>query len=358
MKILYIIDALGLGGRQRRLIQLLKKIDENNISGKLILLSDIPTHYREIYDMNIEVIKLKRKINKDPRIVIQLFKICKKWKPDIIDAWGSMPAIYSISVAKLLNIKIINGMIADAPNKLDRSQYIRSHLTFPFSDAILANSYAGLKSYNVRKNGFVIHNGFDINEINKLKNVDDVIINYNIKTQFIVGMVSRIHHSKDFDTLLTAIDIITSKRNDVSFVLVGDGDLLEFYKTKCKNKFVIFTGKQTDVYDIINIFDIAVLSTFTEGISNSIVEYMALGKAVVATDGGGTKELIVDNETGFIIPQQSPTVLADKIEILLNNPNLRETMGRKGKQRIIDEFNLDKMVNAHVKLYNKLLNKC
>ncbi len=134
--------------------------------------------------------------------------------------------------------------------------------------------------------------------------------------------------------------------------------MLEFYKTKCKNKFVIFTGKQTDVYDIINIFDIAVLSTFTEGISNSIVEYMALGKAVVATDGGGTKELIVDNETGFIIPQQSPTVLADKIEILLNNPNLRETMGRKGKQRIIDEFNLDKMVNAHVKLYNKLLNKC
>ncbi len=186
MKILYIIDALGLGGRQRRLIQLLKKIDENNISGKLILLSGIPTHYKEIYNMNIEVIKLKRKINKDPRIVIQLFKICKKWKPDIIDAWGSMPAIYSISVAKLLNIKIINGMIADAPNKLDRSQYIRSHLTFPFSDAILANSYAGLKSYNVRKNGFVIHNGFDINEINKLKNVDDVIINYNIKTQFIV----------------------------------------------------------------------------------------------------------------------------------------------------------------------------
>jgi glycosyltransferase involved in cell wall biosynthesis len=125
------------------------------------------------------------------------------------------------------------------------------------------------------------------------------------------------------------------------------------------SKRIIFTGIRNDVESIVTIFDIGILLTdlekHGEGISNSIMEYMALGKPVIATDGGGTKELVIDGETGFLIPQKSPKLLAEKIDYLLNNEPLRKRLGTKGKERIQKEFSLDKMVSEHIKLYEELL---
>jgi len=89
-RILYIIDALGPGGTERRLVQLLKGLDAELFSTKVILLTDI-VHYTEVYDLETEVIKLDRRIRKDPLIYFRLYGICRKWRPDIIHAWGSLP---------------------------------------------------------------------------------------------------------------------------------------------------------------------------------------------------------------------------------------------------------------------------
>ena len=105
---------------------------------------------------------------------------------------------------------------------------------------------------------------------------------------------------------------------------------------------IIFIDKIKDIESLINIFDIGVLSTFTEGISNSVMEYMALSKPVVATEGGGTSE-IVTSESGFLVPQKSPLELADKLEILINSPEKRQIMGEKGREVIENKFNFNKM---------------
>ena len=107
IRILYLIDGLGPGGTERRLVQLLKGLDREVFSPKLILLTDI-VHYEEVYDLDLEVIKLDRKIRFDPLIFFRLHKICRNWRPDIIHAWGSMPATYAGPVAKVLRIKMIN----------------------------------------------------------------------------------------------------------------------------------------------------------------------------------------------------------------------------------------------------------
>ena len=80
VKILYIIDELGPGGAERRLVQLLGGLDAERFSTKVILLTDI-VHYTEIYELDTEVIKLERKIRKDPLILFHLYAICRKWKP-------------------------------------------------------------------------------------------------------------------------------------------------------------------------------------------------------------------------------------------------------------------------------------
>ena len=171
IKVLYIIDSLGPGGTERRLVQLLGGLDPELFSTKVILLTDI-VHYTEVHELETEVIKLDRRIKKDPLIYFRLFGICRKWRPDIMHVWGSMPAIYAGPVAKILRIKLINAMIADAPARLNSKQRIRSFLSFPLSDVIQSNSYAGLEAYNVpeRKRN-VIHNGFDFGRIGTLKDI-------------------------------------------------------------------------------------------------------------------------------------------------------------------------------------------
>ncbi len=360
IKILYVIDSLGPGGAERRLVQLLKCLDADRFSTKVILLTDI-VHYTEVFGLETEVIKLDRKIRKDPLIFFRLYRICRGWRPDIIHAWGSMPAVYAGPVAGLLRIKLINAMIADAPIRLNAKKRIRSFLSFPFSDIIQSNSRAGLEAYKVpeRKRN-VVHNGFDFGRMGTLKDGTAVREELHIETRFVVGMVAGFKFQKDYESLVRAAGRILRKRDDITFVCVGDGPDLERIENSARGiDRIIFTGKRSDVESIINIFDIGILLTdldrHGEGISNSIMEYMAAGKAVITTEGGGTGELVIDGETGYLIPQKSPDQLAERIERLLNDDGLRESMGARGRERIQDEFSIDKMVNGHTRLYERLL---
>jgi glycosyltransferase involved in cell wall biosynthesis len=360
IRILYIADSLGPGGAERRLVQLLKGLDAKRFSTKVVLLTDI-VHYTEVHELETEVIKLDRMIRKDPSIFFRLYRICKEWKPDIIHAWGSMPAIYAGPVARLLGIKLINAMIADAPIRLNAKKRIRSFLSFPFSDIIQSNSYAGLEAYNVpERKRSVVHNGFDFERMGTLKNSHAVREELHIETRYVAGMVAGFKFQKDYESLVHAARMILQQRDDITFVCVGDGPDLERIKELARViDRIIFTGKRSDVESIINIFDIGILLTdlekHGEGISNSIMEYMAAGKVVITTEGGGTGELVIDGETGYLIPQKSPDRLVERINQLLNDDGLRESMGARGRKRIQDEFSIGKMVNGHIGAYERLL---
>ena len=114
-----------------------------------------------------------------------------------------------------------------------------------------------------------------------------------------------------------------------------------------------FVCQQKNVDRIVAAFDIRVLATFAEGISNSIMEYMAFGKPVVATDGGGTDELVVDGETGFLVPPKQPEALAARIEYLLDNPGIARRMGQAGEARLRDNFSTKAMVDDTITLYER-----
>ena len=356
IKVLFIADSLGPGGAERRLVQLLKGLADKKFATKIILLTDI-VHYREVYDLKMEVIKMDRKIKKDPTIFARLYRLCRRWRPDIIHAWGSMPAVYAGPVAKLLGIKLINAMIADAPLRLSAQKRIRSFFTFPFSDIIQSNSRAGLEVYNVPKSKRnVIHNGFDFSRMERLRDAREVRDELGIETRYVAGMVAGFKYQKDHETLIRAANEIIRRREDISFVCVGGGTGLDRIESMAEStERIIFTGERNDVESIVQIFDIGILSTYSEGISNSIMEYMAAGKAVIATEGGGTSELVVDGETGFLIPLKSPDKLVESINRLLDDDSLRKRMGEEGRRRIREEFSIETMVEGHIDTYERLL---
>jgi glycosyltransferase involved in cell wall biosynthesis len=226
---------------------------------------------------------------------------------------------------------------------------------------IIGNSNAGLKAYRAPDNKSIcIYNGFNFKRTEGVADMSIVSKELEIESPYIVGMVASFSIYKDYKTYYKAAEILLSKRKDITFLAIGDHTNSDPSKKLLNgstgNHFRLL-GRRPDVESLVNMMDVCVLSTFTEGISNSILEYMALAKPVVATDGGGTGEIVKDGETGFLVDPEKPEELAEKIELLLNNKGLREKMGEAGQQRVKDIFSIDNMVEKYIFHYRKLLEK-
>ena len=358
MKILFFIESLYQGGRERQLVELLKQITKNpDFQCELVIMrKDI--FFREINDLNIKIHIIERKyFRKDPLVFFKFYNVAKLFNPDIVHVWGNMTAVYSLLAKLLLGFKLVNFQIRDAPLK-PRFSPLNRKITFHFSDIILANSSAGLKVYNPPPNkSKVIHNGFDLDRITNLKSKKYIRNEFNITTKYVIGMVGRFNNDKDYATYIEAANLILHNRFDITFLCFGRGESEEYkklvepgYSDKIK-----LLPPQNGIESIMNICDIGILATFSEGISNVLMEFMALGKPVIATDGGGTKELVINGETGYLIPPKSPEILAGKIQYLLDNSDIAEKQGVQGRKRLKRSFNIEKMVNEFVSIYNTII---
>jgi len=365
MKILHVTDGLGSGGRERQVVECLKGLSARKDLICELVIMDRKIHYSAVNDLNIKIYFLIRKIKKDPKILIKLFKICTKFKPDIIHTWDSMASVYAVPISKILRIKLINGMIREArpkSNFFDKA-WIRSKFTFPFSDVIVSNSYAGLKCYNAPSTkSLCIHNGFDFERIRNLQKKETVKARFNINTENVVGMVASFSKKKDYKTFISVAHMVLKEKENLTFLAIGDGEKLEKSKKLVQSRFkekIKFLGKQKNIESIVNLFHVGILATDTrfhsEGISNAIMEYMALGKPVVATRDGGTTELVFDRKTGFLVNTRDEKEMYRKIKKLLDDKDLAMRMGNNGKERIFAKFSLEKMTNSFVCLYENIL---
>jgi glycosyltransferase involved in cell wall biosynthesis len=252
-------------------------------------------------------------------------------------------------------------MIADADKRYGvfSLKYLFLKIDFFFSDIILSNSHAGLKAYKVNSpKARVIWNGVNLERFQEKYVIDKVKEELGIKTELMIVMVAAFTVYKDYNLFLDIARELAKIRNDVTMVGVGDGPELEGIKQRIKSEMignVILTGSQRNVERIIAASDIGLLCTYSEGISNSIIEYMAMGKPVISTDiSGGSKELIVEGETGFCIERNAEKI-AGSINLLLNNSELKRSMGNKGRKRIGSYFSISRMGEEFIRIYREVI---
>ncbi|MGD0756594.1 MAG: glycosyltransferase [Bacteroidales bacterium] len=370
MKILFIINGLTCGGKERRLVQLIKGIKSASDIEIMLILMNNEIHYKEVFDLDIKIHYLIRRSKKDISVFYKFYQLIRNWKPDIVHCWDSLTAVYIVPACKYLKIKIINGMVVNTLVKQNifNKDWFRARLTFPFSDVIVGNSVAGLNSYKAPENKSVcICNGIDLTRLFRIKEpskmFEEIFGSLSVDL-FIVGMVAAFETRKDYKTLIKAAIDLSELYEKICFILVGDGvnfiECKESIPDKFKDK-IVFLGKKSDVESIVNIFDVGVLLINSkvqgEGISNSIIEYMALSKPVIATRGGGTNEIIIDNQNGFLIDPENADQLKEKICLLMGDRKLIERLGNKGEIMIKEKFDLKMMTRNYVELYKKLLNK-
>ncbi len=175
----------------------------------------------------------------------------------------------------------------------------------------------------------------------------------------VVGMVARMFSAKRHDIFLQAAAMVNRVVPDTRFVLLGDGALRSHLEKLSQElglaSKAIFFGEQRDVVPYLSTFDIFVLSSDTEGLSLSICEAMALGKPVVATDVGGNRELVEEGKTGFLVSPGNPEALSEAIIRLIRDPDIAQSMGQRGKEKIAKQLSLERYLDEYQSLYEETL---
>jgi glycosyltransferase involved in cell wall biosynthesis len=174
----------------------------------------------------------------------------------------------------------------------------------------------------------------------------------------IVGTVCQLRPEKALDVLITAAGSLVRRYPDLRVLIAGEGAeagrLRELVRRYGLMDSVLFLGTRRDVPDLVATFDVAVCCSHFEGTPLSVMEYMAAGKPVVASDVGGLPELINDGVEGFLVEPGSPSRLGQAVARLLDDSDLRAALGRHARQRQEAEFDLDGAVTRLEYLYEEL----
>jgi glycosyltransferase involved in cell wall biosynthesis len=364
MRILHLTDSLGPGGRERQIVELLRGLfAHRDIESFVAVTGEDEVRY-QIDREHAQVIQLVRRGKRDLRLFKDLYELASNLKIDIVHSWSSMCSIYAAPVAKLCGTAFVNGFVREAPPHMAlwNKNYLRGKLTIPFSDIVVANSRAGLAAYHIpERKGLCIYNGFNPERLVNLTNEAELRSILGITTCHIVGMIANFTPRKDYPTYVEMACRICHLRDDVTFVAVGTGETLSQVRDSVPPEHsprIKFLGRRKDVESIANLFTVGVLvSNSGEGFSNAITECMALGKPIVATKDGGNPELVLEGQTGFLVPRHDAEALTDRVLKLLNNRGLANKFGVEGRRRIETEFSLDAMTNAYLSLYRRVANR-
>jgi glycosyltransferase involved in cell wall biosynthesis len=365
IQVLLFITELSIGGAQIALLRLLKHLNRNQFEPWVICLyNGDGALARQIKDLNISIFDLGMTKKYRWDAFLKLWLLLKKIHPQILHTWMFHANIPGRIVGRLANIPIV---ISSERTMGQEGSFrrITNRLTAYLADAIICVSRTVLEFSKVRiglpaSKLIQINNGIDFDAIDFSLDQVQARTQYGLpSTGFLIGAIGRPRPVKGYDVLLNAFANLVTLEPDLLLLFVGDGPdrkKLEF-KAQQLNlpPRVRFMGDQSEIHKLLPALNILVSSSFHEGMSNVILEAMAAGLPVVATAVGGTPEVVVDGETGLLVPPGDPEALSQAILKLIQNPKMRKKMGLAGRERVKKHFTIQETVHQTEKLYLKLL---
>ena len=295
-KILYLIDSLGIGGAERQMSLLVKYLPPD-WKTRVVSLRGGP-YYQVLLDQGTPAAVYHRRSQYDLVPVFQLYSEIMRYRPDIIHSWGGLCSALVAPICKAFRIVLIDGSIRIG-TAASRHRW-RTRITLSLSDHVVANSFAGLTAHQIpAEKGSVFYNAIDPDRLELLKQKSDTR-----RAATTVVMTGRISPFKDFPSFFEAARRLSAQEPGCwKFVAVGAGqeeDRASFMKLA---EDLVAAGVADlpqaglEVLPYLREANVGVLlsaSNFKEGISNSIMEYMACELPVVCSDSGGNRELVVD----------------------------------------------------------------
>jgi glycosyltransferase involved in cell wall biosynthesis len=258
----------------------------------------------------------------------------------------------------------VHGMQRDSPPSF--RQRIVAHILEPYTlrhaDGVYCVcAYAERReiiSHNARQLYGYVHNAVDLPQPSKSALAIRVSFGF-AETDTVAVYVGRLSIEKGLIDLLSAVQLLAMRyEHRVKVLIVGDGPdraLLEATAAKFPPGQVVFTGRRTDVNDLMQAGDYVVLPSHHENLANTLVEAMACGRPIIASRVGGNPEVVIDGETGIIVPSHDATALADAMHLLARDPDLCVAYGIAGRKRAESVFSMTLLESKLDKIYQDLL---
>jgi len=355
IKILYIIDTLRRGGKERQFVELIKGLDRSKYEIHTIALEKRMDGYDDVVKNLSHYFEYKfRKFRWDISLIKYFVRYCKQHKIDIIQVWDGMSAFYGYFTSLFSGVKFINYSIQGADQRLTY-RHIYERILLKLSKYVLANQYAGLRIYGLKKKGKVIYNGIDLNRFSHIRDKNN--------DKFVIGIVANLTEYKDYYTFFNAIRILQDRISNFEVHIIGGGRLTQTYKDYAvkigvNQSILKYFGRVSNVEDYIPNFDVGVLCSYKEkgeGLSNSVLEYMACGVPPIITDVGAAREIVEEGITGFLFEAENAQDLANKILLLYNDYDLRLRIGERAKEEVFKRFGYERYIREMEEYYEMVM---
>ncbi|MBC7900709.1 MAG: glycosyltransferase [Saprospiraceae bacterium] len=366
---LQLIGSFHQGGSERQAVQLTRLLHEDQnyrifaatldkngvLLGEIekLGLSEIPEFkLTSLYNLNF--IRQLRKC----------VQFIRENEIDIVHTHDFYTNIFGILAARIAGVKLKIASKRETAQMRSRAQKLIERFVFSMSDAIVANS-AAVKQY-LTGDGIpqdkikMIWNGLDlkrltIREPSRTKICETLCLPIDDRIKFITLVANLRHTVKNQSMFLRAARNVLEDFPDAHFVIAGEGELKTDLENLTKElqieKNMHFVGRCAIIPELLSISYIGVLTSFAEGFSNSILEYMAAGLPVVATRVGGAAEAIVDGETGFLVESDDDKTMAKCLAELLADEDKATRFGEKGRSIVEEKFSLEGQLRKTLELY-------
>jgi glycosyltransferase involved in cell wall biosynthesis len=371
IKLLKFLHTFEIGGTERQVVTLARKLDPAKFDLSMAcfykmgpFLQDIERRRIPLKEYGVRSLRSATAFREALRCAGDL----RRDRTEIVHAYGFYSNVFAIPAARLAGVPVVIGSIRDTVEGPPLQR--RAHkLVCRLADCVLVNAEVikqrliaeGYNGSKIR----VIKNGIDLSRFAKKNEDCKVRLEFGLPPAApLVVVLARLSRFKGIEYFLQAAAIVAKRIEEARFLIVGDLKYDQAYRTELKRQAtrlgigrrVIFTGFRLDVPEVLSEASISVLPCHSaEGLSNSLLESMAVGLPVVATTVGGNPEVVEEGTTGLLVPPREPEALARAISLLLANPETARRFGAAGRQRVARHFSLERMTRDTEELYSQLL---
>lgn len=366
LHITYLITDSGIAGAEKIVAALIRGLDRSRFEPSLVTLKPLGETGRQLAQAGIPVTSLGLPARFGLGYVFRLpgavRKLCRELQhrqTDILHGFLFQANFLGRIAARLTGVQVnISSLRVQEPDR--PFLFFLDRLTAAWVTHWTAVGEAV-------KNFTCIHLGLDPSRVTVIPNGVEMgdassLAPARVRQEFriapaapLLGTIGRLHPQKGVDVLLRALSALPREFPDLKTLIVGEGparpELERLAAQLGVSQKVIFTGLRRDIPDILAALDLLVLPSRWEGMPNVVLEAMAAGTPVVATAVGAVPELVIDGETGLLVPPEDPAALAQCLRRLLSDAPLRARLAAAGRARVEKEFSLEKMLQRTQELY-------
>ncbi len=359
MTVAHVVLTLDQGGLEHLVIQVSRHLQQRGVRSIIIVLTD-GVLVEEARRQGLDVFVLHKRAGRDLGVIGRLARLLRRERVDLVHSHNFAPLNYGTLAATLCGLPTVN-------TRHGRAALTANRLIWALTNAVIAVSEDA-------KRELLVHNRVAERKVHVVLNAVDTSA-YALRADArvgradlgvpedvpVVGTVGRLSPEKDHATLLQAFTALRAAGSPAHLVIVGGGPLEAALTAQVGAlgiaDAVHLLGFRTDVSDLLPLFDLYVLPSRMEGVSLTLLEAMAARLPVVATRVGGNPEVVVDGVTGSLVEPGEPVPLAAALGALLDDRAGRLAMGSRGHERVHERFDMARLVDDHVRLYERLVRR-